>query len=145
MFSRIVRIVVGALLAAMFHLSLAADIQPGLWELVVESRVAAAPDLSSEPIAMKQCLTEQDAQDPSRVLGGAANPDALDCTYAEKSFSGSVFRFRMQCTGSLGIQARGEIAYSATSMNGSIVSTANVAGQAATLQSKITAHRMGNC
>lgn len=145
MISHIVRAVVCVLLAAMFHSSFAADIQPGLWELVVENRVAASPALYSEPLTMKQCLAEQDAQDPSKVLGGVANPGATDCAYTEKSFIGSIFRFKMQCGGLLGIQARGEITYSATSMEGSIVSTTTMMGQAVELQSKITAHRLGGC
>ena len=124
--------------------SFAAEIQHGLWELVLETRVAASPDFSPEH-TMNQCLTEQDAQDPSRVLGGVTNPSATDCTYTEESFTGNVFRFKMQCGGLLGIQARGEITYAATSMEGSIISTASVMGQAVELQSKITAHRLGGC
>jgi hypothetical protein len=125
--------------------SFAADIQPGLWELVLKTRVPATPDFSPAPNTMNQCLTAQDAQDPSRVLGSAANPGASDCTYTEKSLVGNTLHFKMQCAGSLGMQARGEITYSATSMEGSIVSTANMMGQATEIQSKITAHRLGGC
>lgn len=134
-----------AMLTIVSPWSFAADIQPGLWELVVETRVAASPDFSPAPYTMNQCLTAQDAQDPSRILGSAASPGALDCTYAEKIFSGSTFRFKMQCAGSLGMQARGEITYSATSMEGSIVSTANMMGQATEMQSRIAARRLGGC
>jgi len=145
MSSRGLCVIAGVLLATMAPASFAADIQSGLWELVVESRVAAAPDFSPEPVTIKQCLTEQDAQDPSRVLGGLTNPGATDCTYTEKSFSGNVFHFKMQCAGSFGIHASGEVAYSATSINGCITSMANMAGQATTLQSRITARRLGAC
>lgn len=138
-------VIAGVLLAATVPASFAADIQPGLWELVVENRAAASPGFSSELLTVKQCLTEQDAQDPSRVLGGMANPGATDCTYTEKSFTGNVFRFRMHCAGSFSIQASGEIAYSATSMEGEINSKAVVAGQAAELRSRIAAYRLGGC
>ncbi len=133
------------LLSALARSSFAADIQPGLWELTMETRVAASPDFAPAPTSINQCLTAQDAQDPSRVLGGVANPGASDCTYTEKNFSGSTFRFKMQCAGSLGIQTRGEITYSATSMQGDIVSTASVLGQATELKSKITARRLKDC
>lgn len=139
------QIIAGMLLASMGTAAFAADIQPGLWELVVESRIAAAPDFSPEPAAMKQCLTELDAQDPSRILGGVSNPGATNCTYTEKSFTDNVFRFRMECAGSLGIQARGEIAYSALSMDGRIITVADMAGQTTELQSRITARRLGGC
>lgn len=145
MISRIIQIVACILLAAMASVACAADIQPGLWELVMETRVAASPDISSAPYTMNQCLTAQDAQDPSRILGSVANPGATDCIYTEKSFVGSTFNFMMQCAGSFGIQARGEITFSATSMEGSIVSTANTAGQLTGLRSMITARRLGGC
>lgn len=134
-----------AMLAALAPPSHAEDIQPGLWELTLETRAAAAPDFSPAPYTLNQCLTAQDAQDPSRVLGGTANPGASDCTYTGKKFSGNVFRFQMQCAGSLGLQAQGEVVYSASSMEGSINSTMSVAGQTSELQSRIVAHRMGGC
>jgi hypothetical protein len=140
-----IHVIAGVMLATLAPASFAADIQPGLWELMVESRVAASPDFSPEPVTIKQCLTEQDAQDPSRVLGGVANPGATDCTYTEASFAGNVFRFKMQCAGSLGIQARGEITYSATSMDGVIFTTVDMAGQATEMQSRVAAHRLGGC
>lgn len=94
---------------------------------------------------MKQCLTEDDAQDPSRILGGMANPGATDCTYTRKDFAGNVFRFKMQCAGSLGIEARGEIAYSASSMSGTIVTMADMGMQVVEMQSRIRARRLGGC
>lgn len=142
---RSAHVIAGVLLAAMPAVSFAADIQPGLWELFVENRVAASPGSDAELLSVKQCLTEQDAQDPSRILGGMANPGATDCAYTEKSFSGNVFRFRMTCAGSFGIQASGEIAYSATSMDGVIISTANLAGRTAEFQGRFAAYRLGGC
>lgn len=138
-------LVAGLLLATAAPASFAADIRPGMWELVVESRFAASPDLASEPVTMTQCLTEDDAQDPSRILGGMANPGAADCTYTEKTFNGNVFRFKMQCAGMFGIEAKGEISYSATSMDGSIVTIADMAGQTTELRSRVRARRAGGC
>jgi Protein of unknown function (DUF3617) len=140
-----IQVIAGALLAIVASSSFAADIQPGLWELVVENSGAATPDVSSEPITMNRCLTEEDARDPSRVLGGVANPGTTNCAYTERSFSGNTFRFRMLCTGAFSLQARGAITYSATSMDGSIISMANLEGQAIILESKVTAHRLGGC
>ncbi|WP_212785792.1 DUF3617 domain-containing protein [Ferrigenium kumadai] len=135
----------GILAATLAGASFAAEIQPGLWELVVENRGLDSPDVTSEPITISRCLTEEDAQDPSGVLGGVANPGMADCTYTQRSFSGNTFRFKMRCDGSLGLQARGEVTYSAISMDGSIISMANMDGQAIMLESKITARRRGGC
>ncbi len=125
--------------------SFAADISPGKWVLSIETRVAASPDFAPQPYTLNQCLNQQDAQDPSCVLGGMANPGASDCTYTEKSFSGSTFRFKMHCAGSFGIQASGEISYTSTTMDGNIVSTATVLGQQAEFQMKVSGHRLGDC
>lgn len=133
------------LLSLATQASYADDLQPGLWEISMESRVAAAPDFTPPATTMNQCLTAQDAQDPSKLLGSMANPGATDCKYSETSFSGSTFRFKMKCDGTLGIQTHGEVIYSATSMKGSMASTTNMAGQVVELQSKITARRLGDC
>lgn len=139
------RISVLFLLALATPLSRADDLQPGLWEISMESRVAATPDFTPPANTMNQCLTAQDAKDPSRVLGGVANPGATDCKYTESSFVGSIFRFKMSCADTLGLQSRGELTYTATSMKGSITSTTNMMGQVIELQSKITARRLGDC
>jgi len=137
--------IIFAMLVAIPSSVFATDIQPGLWELVLETKVPASPDFSPAPSTMNQCLTAQDAQDPARVLGSAANPGASDCTFTEKSMAGNSLRFKMKCAGTLGMQIQGEITYSATSMEGSIVSTANMMGQATELHSKISADRLGGC
>src|ERR1035438_2696572 len=97
--------VLAALQAAAFSTpGLAADMSPGLWEITLESRVAAQPGFAPEPFRLTQCLTAADTRDPSKVLGGIANPGASGCTYSNKAYTGNTFRFSMQCTGSFAIQ-----------------------------------------
>lgn len=139
------KIITLAMLATFAPTAFAEDIQPGLWELVLETRVPASPDFSPAPNTVNQCLTAQDAQDPSRVLSNAANPGASDCTFTEKSLAGNTLHFKMQCAGTLGMQTQGEITYSDTSMEGNIISTANVMGETTEIQSKVTAHRLRGC
>ena len=121
------------------------DIQPGLWELTLTVRVPATPGFSMPPTTINQCLTEQDAKDPSAVLGGVANPGATGCTFSDKSYTNNTLHFKMQCAGTLAIQTQGNVTYSATSIEGSLVSSANVKGQKTELHSKITARRIGGC
>jgi len=123
----------------------AEDIQPGLWELSLETSVPATPGFSVPPATVNQCLTEQDAQDPSGVLGGVANPGASDCTFSEKSYSGNTLHFRMQCAGMLAMDTRGDVTYSATSIAGNLVTSANVLGEATELRSQISGRRIGDC
>jgi len=121
------------------------DIQPGLWELTLDTSVPATPGISMPPTTVNQCLTDQDAQDPSIVLGGVANPGASDCIFSEKSYSGNTLHFRMQCSGMLAMETRGDVAYTATSIEGNLVTSANVLGEATELRSKISGHRIGGC
>ena len=65
----------------------------------METRVPADPGFAPPPFKRTQCLTAQDAADPSRLIAGLANPGASGCTYTDKRYSGSTFVFSMQCTG----------------------------------------------
>ena len=123
----------------------AGDIEPGLWELKMTSSAPASPDFMPPPDTMNQCFTEQDAKDPSRILGSVANPGATDCSYTDKDYSGDTFRFSMQCNGTMGIQTHGEVTFSATAMQGNLTTTASMNGQNVELQSRISAHRVGDC
>jgi hypothetical protein len=138
-------IITFAMFATISSSAFAADIQPGLWKLTLETRVPATPDFPSAPNTMNQCMTAQDAQDPAHVFGSAANPGASDCTFTEKSLVDNTLHFKMQCAGSLGIQTQGKITYSATSMEGNLVSTANIMGKPTVFHIRITAHRLGDC
>jgi hypothetical protein len=135
-----------ALQAAAFSTpGLAADMSPGMWEITLETRVAAQPGFTPEPFRLRQCLSAADTRDPSALLGGMANPGASGCNYSDKSYSGNTFRFSMQCEGSFGIQSRGEVTFSADTMNGTISAIANVGGEKTELSNKISARRLGGC
>lgn len=127
------------------HAAYAEDVLPGLWELTLETSVSAIPGFAMPPTTIRQCLTEQDAQDPSGVLGGVANPGATDCTFSEKNYSGHTLHFRMQCAGTLGMQTQGDVTYSATTIEGDLVTSANLQGEAAELRSRISGRRIGEC
>jgi hypothetical protein len=137
---------VAALHAAAFSTpGLAADMAPGMWEITVETRVAAKSDYAPEPVKIKQCLTTADTRDPGKLLGGVANPGASGCEYTDKSYSGNSFRFSMQCAGSFGIQSRGEVTFSANAMNGAISVLANMSGEKVEFSNKVSARRLGDC
>lgn len=135
------------LLALIFmsNAALADDISPGSWQIMMETRVPAEPGFAPPAFQLTQCLTAEDARDPSRVLGGVSNPGASGCNYTDKSYSGNTFTFAMTCGGGYGIKASGRIAFTANSMDGTIQSTANVAGKPVETQNKISARRLGGC
>src|SRR2546426_7683804 len=126
-------------------LVLAADVSPGSWEITMETRVPAEPGFAPPPFQITQCLTEADARDPSRVLGGVSNPGASGCSYSDKSYSGNTFSFSMQCAGNYAIKATGRVSFTTDTMQGMIDSTAKVAGKPVQTQNKISARRLGGC
>ena len=126
-------------------LVLAADVSPGSWEITMETRVPAEPGFAPPPFQITQCLTDADARDPSRVLGGVSNPGASGCSYSDKSYSGNTFSFSMQCAGTYEIKASGRVSFTADTMQGMIDSTANVGGKPVQTQNKISARRVGGC
>jgi hypothetical protein len=132
-------------LVFMSTVALADDISPGSWQITMETRVPAEPGFTPPAFQLMQCLTAEDARDPSRVLGGVSNPGASGCNYTDKSYSGNTFTFAMTCGGGYGIKASGRIAFTANSMDGTIQSTANVAGKPVETQNKISARRLGGC
>jgi hypothetical protein len=123
----------------------AQDISPGLWQLTLETRVAATPGFAPAPYTLNQCLTAADARDPSRVLGGVANPGATGCTYRDKGYSGNTFRFTMDCAGTLGMTTQGNVSFTSTTLDGTITATANLGGQKVEFSNRISGKRVGGC
>ena len=123
----------------------AGDLSPGLWEITLESRVAAQPGFAPAPFRVTQCLSAADAADPSRVLGPLSSQGAGDCTYLSREYSGDTLSFRMRCGGSLGIESQGRIRFGADTMEGSITATANTGGSTVEMQNRVSARRLGGC
>jgi hypothetical protein len=135
-----------ALQAAAFSTpGLAADMSPGMWEITLETRVAARPGFAPDPFRLTQCLSAADTRDPSKLLGGLTHPGASGCTYTNKAYSGNSFSFSMQCAGSFAIQSQGEVSFSADAMSGTIDAVANVGGEKTELSNKVSARRLGGC
>jgi len=125
--------------------AIAADLSPGLWEISLETRVAASPGFTPAPFQVSQCVTAEDARDPSKMMGSLANPGASGCTFIDKNYVGNTFRFTMQCAGTYALKTRGEIAFTATTMNGTMVAVGMVEGKKTEFTNQITARRSGNC
>ena len=131
--------------AALAGTAHAQDISPGMWEILVVSRVPASPGFTPDPVKQNQCLTAQDARDPARLLGGLATPGATGCTYGDSNRSGNTMRFTMQCAGTLNLRAQGEVNFTPDTISGTINTTSDLAGQKVEMQSRIAARRIGGC
>ena len=96
----------------------AEDIQPGLWRITVESRVAATPDWNPQPFELTQCLTAQDAQNPERLLTGLSTAGASGCEFHNQQGSAQHRQFEVRCGGALAIQGQGSVDLTATTVSG---------------------------
>ena len=141
--SRIVILAAGAF--ALTSVARADDIAPGLWELSLEARVEAEPGFQPEPTKVNQCVTKDDATDPSRILGPIASAGATDCRYSEKSYVGDTFRFTMQCSGLLELRTTGEVTLSATLLRGLITTSSKLDGRKVEFKSTLVGRRLGDC
>src|SRR6185436_6537677 len=99
-----------------------AQIQPGNWELAVTTMMTG----SDKPAAVTQtrCIREEDARDPSRVLGGQQGT----CEVTNKRDSGASYSFDVSCTGALPMKGHGTVNYTPTSMDADLDLTAGTGG-----------------
>jgi hypothetical protein len=130
---------------ALSSIARAGDIAPGLWELSLEARADADPGFQPGPITVNQCVTMDDARDPSNLLGPIATAGATDCSYSEKSYVGETFRFTLQCSGTLDLKTTGEVTLSATMLRGVITTWSTIDGKKVAFKSTLAGHRLGNC
>lgn len=126
----------------------AEDMKPGLWKISLESRVPAAPDWTPEPFVATQCLTEEDARHPDRLMAGMAGQGVTGCDFANQDYSAGRLRFDVKCAGALGLAGQGEVTYSATRLDGNMdVSFADETqeGQKTVMQNQLHAEYLGQC
>jgi hypothetical protein len=143
MLNRVALLAVCAL--ALIGAARAEDLAPGLWELSLEARVESEPGFQPEPMTVNQCVTKQDASDPSRLLGSVATGGATGCSYLEKSYLGQTFRFAMACSGALELKTTGEVTFSARLLRGLITTSSSVEGKKVEFKSTLIGRRLGDC
>jgi hypothetical protein len=113
-------------------------VEPGNWELDVSTTLPGQP----QPLVrrVQQCLTEADARDPSRVLGGAGT--GL-CQFSNRNQSGGTFTFDVACNLPLPLKGTGVVRYTGQSMDGEL----DLSGDdgAFRLRSSVAGRRLGPC
>jgi hypothetical protein len=87
-------------------------VEPGNWELSLTTMMTGQP----KPAAVTQtrCLSETDARDPSRVLGGSQSGT---CNFTNRQDNGRTFTFDVACTGLLPMRGKGTVNYTAQTMD----------------------------
>ena len=139
---------VAAILLAVSMNGVAADIQPGLWRITLESRVAATPDWSPEPFELSQCLTAADAQNPEQLLIGLSTTGASGCEFLNRQASSQHLQFQVRCGGTLGIQGQGTVDFTATTVTGVLnarFAATDDAAEPVEIQNQLRAVYVGPC
>lgn len=126
----------------------AEGIQPGLWKISMESSVAASPGWKPEPFVLTQCLTEEDARHPDRLLAGLGGQGVTGCDFLNRDYSAGRMSFDVKCGGALGMGGHGEMSFSATRLDGTLdvsFADAGQGGQNTLMQNKLHAEYLGQC
>lgn len=140
------------------------SIQPGQWEMVTEMTSVEAPgappalveqmraSMASQRQTQSQCITAEQARNPSRNMMGSQNP--AGCEFSDTTWSGGNIRIRANCRppGSPPVQMSVEGTYTAQAINNRInvsMEMPNPTGAGAAiqlrLQGRMTGRRTGDC
>ena len=119
---------------------LRADIGEGNWEMDVTMSMPGLPP-GGQSVKQSHCLRAEDVRDPSKLFG---DPGA-GCQFGDRSDSGSVYRFKITCSGATQVDGTGEVRYSRDAMDGQIVLNMVNQGEKVQTRTSIKARRTGPC
>ena len=138
---------------AVLVLSIAAFAQgprrDGLWEVTMNMQMELPPGapagMTIPGITTQQCITPEDARDPSKALPpqgrGGARGGRGDCTVSDYKIEGNKVSWNMRCTGAEPVSGSGEFTYGADTYTG--LMKMDVGGRS--MNMKYTGKRLGDC
>jgi hypothetical protein len=125
----------------------------GNWDVTVEMQMPNMPNMpagmSMPPMKMTQCITKEEAADPSKAMpqrppqrgGGPAG----DCKVSDYKTEGPKVSWSMVCTGAQPMTGTGEFTYAADSYTGNMTMNMARGGQPMMVTMKYTGKRLGDC
>jgi hypothetical protein len=122
--------------------TVAAQVQPGNWELTVTSQMQGM-DKPIGPLSKTQCFTEADTKDPGRVLGTGGS-----CQFSNRRESGDAYTFDVKCGGALPMSGTGRLRQGPDAFEGDLdLAVDSGAGGGANLgmRTKVAGRRLGPC
>jgi hypothetical protein len=130
---------------AVASLAHADTIQPGNWEFTVNIAAEGLGAFAPKPgaIVNTRCITQDQANDPAKVLGDAGTKG--DCQFTNQKDTGSEFTFDVQCTGRVPVRGSGKMRYTAQTMDGNLDLDGDAQGMKFSTRSQISARRLGPC
>jgi hypothetical protein len=126
--------------------AMAQDVQPGLWQISMETRVASEPGFTPPVTTITQCINAQDAKEPGMLFSQMGTPGANNCRYQDRNYhGGNSFTFAMTCKGTYQLRSKGQVNFTKTSMDGTVTAIATINDKDVETQNKVSAKRLGEC
>jgi hypothetical protein len=124
----------------------------GNWEITMEMQMPNMPNMpqgmSMPPIKTTQCITKEEAADPTKGLPSApqrAGGPPSDCKMTDQKIEGNKVSWAMTCTGATAMSGTGEVVYAGDTFTGNMVMNMARGGQANTMTMKYSGKRLGDC
>ena len=123
--------------------------QPGLWRTTVKVQMSGVPGMPAGAAAQEntgtQCITPQEAKDPSKGFTIQSARGAQDCKHSSK-WAGSVLTYEMKCGGQNPSATSGAMTFeSPTRFRGTQTTTSSMGGQRFQMVAQMEGQRVGEC
>ena len=131
--------VVLAALLAMPNAWAAGDLQEGLWEISVTMNIAGQA-ASAQPLVMRQCISQQSAQEVMAKLTGAGS-----CSTSDLRQDGGHATWKVSCSAPVELEASGAANFLGDSFDGSMTGSLGMGNQQLPFTQSFRARRTGPC
>ncbi|HTS55419.1 MAG TPA: DUF3617 family protein [Burkholderiales bacterium] len=115
------------------------DIREGLWEVSLEAEAGGQP-MTTAPMVMRQCITNQSIQTLMAQMGGAGA-----CQISDFQQSGNRARWNLTCAGEPQVSGTGETEIGGDQFVGRMDLVVTMGGQSLPMAQKFHAQRVGEC
>lgn len=121
------------------------EMQPGLWQTIIEMKMSNLPRLRAQRV-YRRCITEADIAKNDIAPQTETRAD-FSCTSKDFKRSGNTATYRLECAGEAGkTSAEGKITFtSKTSYDATIRTTGTVRGRSIETTRTVHAERVGDC
>jgi hypothetical protein len=117
----------------------------GNWQVTMEINIPGMPQ-SMPPMTMNQCITKEQANDPSKLLpqgGGRGMPP--ECKVSDMKTEGNKTSWSMKCEGQMPMSGTGEFTFNGDTYTGLMKIDTDRGGQPMTMTMKYAGKRLGDC
>jgi hypothetical protein len=118
-----------------------ADLREGLWEISITMAVGGQPT-SAQPLVMRQCISQQSAQDVISQLNGAG---AGACNTADLRQEGGRASWKLSCSGPVELDGSGSATFMDERFEGGMNGQIGLGNQKLPFSQSFSARRVGDC